>query len=121
MSSWHVMLRRKYPLYLNTSGKGRRVRERCRAVALSSFGDPPCGTPEVPARQGRQPAMRGNTLANSRDDSNEHWQVAATLLAFTLLLACVIVGLVFFGLLGIIVFSLAILVGVAFYLQRNPL
>jgi hypothetical protein len=46
--------------------------------------------------------------------------VAATLLAFTLLLACVIVGLVFFGLLGIIVFTLAILVGVAFHLRRHP-
>ena len=63
--------------------------------------------------------LRGNTLANPRDDSNEQWQMVATLLVFTLLLACVIFGLVFFGLLGLIVFTLAILVGVAFHLQRH--
>jgi len=51
--------------------------------------------------------------------SNE-WQMAATLLVLTLLLVGVIVGLVFFGLLGIIVFTAAILVGVAFHLRRHP-
>jgi hypothetical protein len=45
--------------------------------------------------------------------------MVATLLVFTLLLACVIFGLVFFGLLGLIVFTLAILVGVAFHLRRH--
>jgi hypothetical protein len=65
--------------------------------------------------------LRGDTLANPRDDSNEQWQMVATLLVFILLLACVIFGLVFFGLLGIIVFTLAILVGVAFHLRNHPL
>jgi len=51
---------------------------------------------------------------------NNEWQMVATLLIVTLLLVCVIVGLVFFGLLGIIVFTLAILVGLAFHLRRHP-
>ena len=63
--------------------------------------------------------LRGNTLGNPGDGSNEQWQMVATLLVFTLLLACVIIGLVFFGLLGVIVFTLTILVGVAFHFRRH--
>jgi hypothetical protein len=64
--------------------------------------------------------LRGDTLADPRDDSHEQWQMVATLLVFILLLGCVIFGLVFFGLLGIIVFTAAILVGVALHLRRHP-
>jgi hypothetical protein len=52
---------------------------------------------------------------------NEQMQMTAILLGVILLLACVIVGLVFFGLLGIIVVTLAILVGVAFHFRRQLL
>ncbi len=38
---------------------------------------------------------------------------------FHIALACVIFGLIFFGLLGIIVFTLAILVGVAFHFRTH--
>jgi hypothetical protein len=65
--------------------------------------------------------LRGDTLANPRDDSHEQWQMVATLLVFILLLACVIFGLVFFGLLGIIVFTLAILLASHSTCRNHPL